>query len=117
MKVFTMLALAAGAYAATDQQNCKHKTKGGHTITAIEAFCSNTGIVVPSAYAANGKSSGGQKVGVRGNCSPGQWVPQKYCLAQLYHMCATSPDDHGNGVTKYGRNNCQDFYISGNINP
>ncbi|KAK4545403.1 hypothetical protein LTR36_002753, partial [Oleoguttula mirabilis] len=65
MKVFTMLALAAGAYAATDQANCKAKKKGGATIKAIENFCAYNNIVVPSTYATKGKSLGGQVVGIR----------------------------------------------------
>jgi len=76
--------------------------------TAIQDFCSKDNMVVPSTYANAGKSHGGKWVGIRGNCSPPQWVPSYYCTTQLQAVCANAPANGDNQAT-FGRNGCQTF--------
>ena len=74
MKFLPMLTLATAAYALSDQAACANKRYGGSTVAAIQAFCSKTDMVVPSTYAQNGHTSGGQKVAISGKSFPLSYV-------------------------------------------
>ena len=109
-----LTALLTTTHAAkTNEQICQSKNK--NVPLAIQAFCAPTNLVVPSTYASNGKHAGqyGPKdtiVSIAGTCSPAQWVPQKYCLAQFYEMCANSRAK-GAQTNDYGRDGCQKWVI------
>ncbi|KAK4901819.1 hypothetical protein LTS10_011306 [Elasticomyces elasticus] len=109
------MALAATAMAKTDQQKCQHKN--GHAVQAIQRFCQKTDMVIPSDYARNGAhvGTGGPhdtRVHIDGSCNPWQWVPQKYCLSQLYNMCAQGDGAGSYGARFYGNNNCQTWVLN-----
>jgi len=89
--------LATSASAATDFQNAVKCGKNFPKVNqAIEAFCSKktkngkpaNDLVVPSDYAREGVltlglQGSGIKVAINGNCSPAQWIPYKWCMAQF----------------------------------
>lgn len=107
----TALALMAGTTYATDQQTCQKKN--GNVPKAIEKFCNNVhGTVVPSAWGDKGchVGGGGDKdthVKIEAECTPPQWIPQKYCKSQLYSMCVAGGKRGNFGERYYGRNGCQ----------
>ena len=80
-------ALLGSALALDDGTKCSNKDPS--VVNAIGKFCQKTNMVVPSSYASGGMMgySGHQtRISITGNCSPAQWVPQKYCLSQFYNM-------------------------------
>lgn len=116
MKVFsTIAALSAfitSALALTDYDECNKKNS--HAVQAIQKFCSNQGIMVPSDYAKTPVhvGTGGihdTRVWIDGPCSPAQWVPQHYCLSQFFSMCADGDAWGGSNERMYGAGNdkCQ----------
>ena len=88
MKVIApMTALIGLALAYDEGTQCS--IKDSSVVNAIGKFCQKTNMVVPSTYATTGMSGyAGHKTHIRitGTCGPAQWVPQKYCLSQFYHM-------------------------------
>ena len=91
MKVFVPITALIGLALAYDEgTQCSNKDPS--VVNAIGKFCQNTKMVVPSSYATGGMAGySGHKTHIRitGSCSPAQWVPQKYCLSQFYHMYVT----------------------------
>ena len=82
-----LLALASLAVALDDGTKCSNKDPS--VVNAIGKFCQKQNMVVPSKYASGGMMgyAGTQtRISITGSCSPAQWVPQKYCLSQFYHM-------------------------------
>ncbi|KAF4553283.1 Hypothetical protein D9617_7g030100 [Elsinoe fawcettii] len=77
--------------------------KNPQLVQAIDQFCSNSKIVVPSAYGADGKTVGDNLAWVwpQGKC-PEAWVPRKYCNSQFYRICAKG-DKKGYGKGFFGR--------------
>ncbi|KAK3072114.1 hypothetical protein LTR53_007422 [Teratosphaeriaceae sp. CCFEE 6253] len=77
---------------------------------AILDFCytTNDDLVVPSAYAAAGAYHGNKWVGIPGNCDPPQWVPDHFCVSQMFEVCARAPASGVNHMT-WGNDNCQTF--------
>ncbi|TKX23014.1 hypothetical protein C1H76_4753 [Elsinoe australis] len=77
--------------------------KNPHLVDAIDQFCSESNIVVPSAYGADGKTVGDSVAWIwpQGDC-PQAWVPQKYCHSQFYETCARG-NMKGYGKMFYGR--------------
>ncbi|KAF2220145.1 hypothetical protein BDZ85DRAFT_303385 [Elsinoe ampelina] len=77
--------------------------KNPQLVEAIDQFCSNTNVVVPSAYGADGKTVGDNVAWIwpQGQC-PQAWVPQTYCYSQFYRVCAKG-SDKGYGKGFFGR--------------
>jgi hypothetical protein len=73
---------------------------------------------VPSAKANLGAYSKNRKVrvSINGRSCSGKpaWVPRKYCISQLYQVCAQSvkAGRGGNGQLGYGPGKCQRFTIA-----
>lgn len=113
--LLTALAAGTAVTAETNEQKCNKKDS--HAVIAINTFCNNNDIVVPSTYALEGFhiGTGGPKdttVSIQGNCSPAQWVPKGICVSQFMAMCANSPDgSHGDSQQNFGRNGCQTWAI------
>ncbi|KAM0698724.1 hypothetical protein Q7P36_002191 [Cladosporium allicinum] len=97
------------------REACLKKDDGANVVAAIENFCKNTKIVVPSSLAGQGGSGGPKNnlahIGISGKCSPAQWVPQHYCYKQFYYMCWKG-NNRGSYEKSYGRKKCQDWLIS-----
>lgn len=114
--LLTVLTASTAVTAKTDLEKCNKKDS--HAPIAINAFCNNNDIVVPSTYALKGYhiGTGGPRdttVNIVGNCSPGQWVPKDICVSQFMAMCANSPDgSHGDSQQNFGRNGCQQWTIN-----
>ncbi|CAK4034937.1 Hypothetical predicted protein [Lecanosticta acicola] len=107
LALFAMLAFAS----ATDiAQQCS--AKNPFVTNAIGKFCQNKALLVPSDYASRGMEGKYQyaNVMILGTCSPPQWVPQEYCMSQLYDICAKG-DKFGEGNARFGRNKCQEWRI------
>ncbi|KAM0719417.1 hypothetical protein Q7P37_005322 [Cladosporium fusiforme] len=50
-------------------------------------------------------------IAAKSSCPSGSnWVPQKYCLGQMYETCARG-DKFGHGRRIYGRGDCQEFNL------
>lgn len=118
MKITTILAVlaftATPALALTNYMDpCAEKAP--HVVKAIGQYCTRLGTknVVPNANANKGRKAKYQgkyaNVRITANCNPGQWVPQEFCMRQFYQICAESPK--GKGARKFGRNQCQGWYI------
>ena len=112
--VFTAASLAGLALGKTDSDVCWKKNQ--NVVKAIEGFCSNSNVVVPSTYAKNGYHVGqygnhDTTVQITGDCGPPQWVPHHYCMAQFYNMCANGKKHGDMNLRQYGRNNCQRWHI------
>lgn len=122
MKLSNVLSLACLATLTSAGTPCG-KDKLPNVANAINKFCSNQGIVVPSTYAIQGASGAFDRGHVSiagtswcavslvtcraehlslGTCNPSQWVPKEYCLSQFRMMCS-----NGRKVRKFGRNGCQ----------
>lgn len=120
-----LLTLAASASAATDFQNAIKCGKNFSKVNqAIEKFCSKKNkngkiandLVVPSKYANEGVTTwgiqgNGIKVKISGNCTPAQWIPHKWCMAQFHALCAELVVGCLN-FEKYGKGGCQTFEIT-----
>lgn len=126
LALLTLLALAALASAASDFENAvKCGQRFPRINQAIEIFCNkadgdgpSNDIKVPSQYAGRGVGTIGMKgnklhIKIDGNCSPPQWVPHQWCLAQFHDLCANTRDPRGWNWRAYGRNGCQKFKIQG----
>ncbi|KAK5132285.1 hypothetical protein LTR08_009193 [Meristemomyces frigidus] len=105
--LFLAAALTATNVAATDQVTCL--TRHPNIYNAINQLCARNNIVVPSAYAANGVSSGGKWAGIAGSCNPKQWVPEYWCRKQMMSVCAAAGD--GLQAASFGKNGCQRFIV------
>ncbi|KAK3621634.1 hypothetical protein LTR56_022673 [Elasticomyces elasticus] len=106
------LLFAAAAMADSDEDRCRHRKGGGHTVTAIKNFCGKTDMVVPSQYAQNGKWKNNAHAFISGNCSPAQWVPQYWCEKQFLAMCANGPWTENAMSQRFGNNGCQTFALN-----
>ncbi|TKA83192.1 hypothetical protein B0A55_00678 [Friedmanniomyces simplex] len=104
------LGFLAAFAAADDEATCANKNPSA--VNAIGKFCQKTNIVIPSAYGNEGTSGYNRQthVSILGNCKPAQWVPQQYCLSQLYQICAVG-GKHGAGTANYGNVGCQHWKI------
>lgn len=108
-------AMAATAIAGPNRDKCNKKND--RVGRAIDIFCGNKNIVVPSNYAQNWAhvGTGGPKdtkIRITGNCKPPQWVPQKYCKLQFDAMCANSgKGTKGASTKRFGRGGCQYWEI------
>ncbi|KAF2485864.1 hypothetical protein BDY17DRAFT_322671 [Neohortaea acidophila] len=111
MKPFTtILLLTLGAATSTTANPASRcAAKNGAIQDAIDLFCTNTHIMVPSQWAHDGLQFGNAHVSIRGHCSPAQWVPQQYCVSQFQHLCAGTYG--GFGFAHYGEGGCQEFRI------
>lgn len=112
---FPLLALAAVtpvALAATDAQNAAtcQKKFGVSVNNAINEFCSYNNIVVPGAYASNGKWVGKYQVKIQGNCGPPEWVPPYWCGVQMREVCAKAGST-GVADAHFGWAGCQHFVV------
>lgn len=92
-------------------------------VNAIQNFCSNTALTVPSTYATNGVSSSLSfsknshtwwTVYITDTCKDmePQWIPQEYCYSQFYEMCVYG-DKHGANTRTFGwgGTSCQEWKI------
>ncbi|PNS19531.1 hypothetical protein CAC42_7375 [Sphaceloma murrayae] len=77
--------------------------KNPQLVQAIDEFCKNPKIVVPSSYGANGKINGNNVAWIwpQGDC-PSAYVPQQYCYSQFYSVCAKG-NAKGYGKGFFGR--------------
>lgn len=112
---FVVLAIAAKGVLSLDftYDGLVCQRKNVNLMKAIDAFCSNDAIVVPSAYAYDGKWVGGQQARIKGACSnmgggKGVWVPSEYCYSQMWSTCANG-GANGAGSALFGSKKCQLF--------
>ncbi|KAK5700287.1 hypothetical protein LTR17_023044 [Elasticomyces elasticus] len=105
-----ILLAALGSDAKSNRDICTDKNPSA--TNAIGKFCQKTDMVVPSSYASIGMQGYNSKtqVHIRGNCNPYQWVPQQYCMSQLFEMCAQG-GKHGAKKRKFGNGGCQKWEI------
>jgi hypothetical protein len=112
-------AFATLSLAATNEQICRDKSSrtGSLAADAIRDYCSKTDLVANSLYAMQGKYAGPDHIGThafvaaKSSCpSSSNWIPQKYCLAQMYETCALG-DRSGHGRRSYGVQDCQEFNL------
>ncbi|KAK4544346.1 hypothetical protein LTR36_004237 [Oleoguttula mirabilis] len=110
MKLSSLLAaaLTASTTVLADSNGVTCLKNHPNIHNAIGVFCGKSNMVIPSAYGNRGFASGGKWVGIRGTCSPAQWVPMNWCISQLEEVCAQAPGD-GNNQKKFGKNGCQTF--------
>ncbi|SMQ52290.1 unnamed protein product [Zymoseptoria tritici ST99CH_3D1] len=76
---------------------------------AIGNFCKRSGrLIVPSEYARVGQrdATGRARAWITGNCSGGQWVPQRFCRAQFMEMCQFRTLNK-----KFGTRMCQYWHL------
>ncbi|KAK5132856.1 hypothetical protein LTR08_008572 [Meristemomyces frigidus] len=112
MKITALLplALAGSVFASTP---CSEKAPSA--MAAIQKFCSQMNIMVPSNYAKTGQRgyTDATRVSITGNCKPAMWVPHNYCMSQFENMCSNG-GKHGGSTHKYGKNGCQHWEIQYN---
>ena len=118
MKITALLLFAASfaglGNAVSDRQHCANKN--GNLMKAIDSFCANKALTVPSVYAKRGMKGPDKhtRIWIDGNqCQPFQWVPPKYCKSQFWNLCKRG-GAHGGGVTRFGRDGCQVWKIKYN---
>lgn len=125
LPILTLLALITFVSAASDFQNAVKCGKRFPRINqAIEIFCNKQApggkltndLTVPSKYASGGVGTTSLKnskilVAIKGNCSPAQWIPHNWCLAQFHDLCANTKNRHGFVSRNFGNNRCQQFVI------
>ena len=118
MKLFlAVLALPVLALAQLDSDFvnlAKCKATNPNLLNAIHNFCTGSNhITVPSNYAYNGATVGGQSAWITTlpslHCQP-EYVPESFCKSQMHHVCANG-DKHGFGYAYYGATGkkCQVF--------
>ncbi|CAD0109996.1 unnamed protein product [Aureobasidium uvarum] len=109
-----LLSLATPAFAGPDfwqvwnNRNICVK-KDPRVVGAIMNFCSHN-FWTGNAYAADGQSQSGVKVGVGASCRYGTFVPKEWCESQMYEVCVGG-GPRGRGQRKYD-SGCQHFWIT-----
>jgi len=120
MLVSNILALATVALAAPVEQTFNGlyvtcKNKNADLFQAINNFCGNNDIQVPSSYGLKGATVGNSVAWIRtqDGC-PTSFVPQKYCYQQFYEMCVGG-DSNGYNMNWYGvpgGDKCQVWFLN-----
>jgi hypothetical protein len=125
--ILALLAIATFVLADVDFDNA---VKCGKRFPVIQdsfhVFCNHPhngdlrsmqgGMMIPSTWAQEGIGYTGARgnryrVAVESSCSPGQWLPFKYCMSQFNAMCANTRNPWGYQTAHYGNNGCQKFVI------
>ncbi|KAI4720686.1 hypothetical protein E4T48_03103 [Aureobasidium sp. EXF-10727] len=112
--LIALLSLATPALAGPDfwqvwnnRNQCAKKDV--RVVGAIMKFCAHN-FWTGNAYAADGQSLAGAKVGVGANCRYGTFVPKEWCESQMLEVCAYG-NARGRGQRKYD-GGCQHFWIT-----
>ena len=105
--------VSASTSSENDAQNFHNCNKHNRDIaTAIQAFCWNEKLMVPSTYAKNGMAWGKVLVSIDGKCKTPAWVPSSYCMTQFHSICGeVGPGTTGYGRQDFGHKGCQHFLI------
>ena len=85
------------------------KNKNSALVDSIGKFCEG-GMVSNSAKAIKGKKVKNMRARVKMRCPGGQYVPQDWCNAQFWDVCARG-NNKGAGNRRYYLG-CQDFRIT-----